>query len=384
MTVGIWQTTDDHTGPVQRTDVVIIGAGIIGSYLALRLRERHDNVLVLEARHVAGGASGRNGGLLLTGVAHNYATACLRYGRDTTRDLWTITIRNRAAMVDWATRLGTPVRQWGSYVLASSAREAEELRESVALMHEDGFPAEWHPRDPLRRGFYAGISNPEDGAIQPALLTAALLKASGAALRETAEVFALESLADGVLVRARGGAVLAQRVVLATNAWTPLLAAEFDGMVIPARGQVLATAPAPRILERSCYCDEGFEYFQQLPDGRFVLGGYRNLAFSEEATYADHTTPLIQSALEAFLARHFPELSAVPVERRWAGTMGFTPDGLPLVGRLKRDERIAFAVGFNGHGLGLGLVAADELVHELDGSGTGGMFAARRIMTTAR
>ncbi len=383
MTVGLWQTADDHRIPVQRATVVVVGAGIIGAYLALRLRERHADVLVLEARHVAGGASGRNGGLLLTGVAHNYATACARYGRAAARELWTLTIRNRAAMVDWATRLGTPVRRCGSYILASSRREAEELRESVVLMREDGFSAEWHRDDPLGRGFFAGISNPEDGAIQPALLTAALLTASGATVRETAEVYALESLADGVLVRARGGAVLAQRVMLATNAWTPLLVSEFDGTIIPARGQVLATAPAPPLLERACYCDEGFEYFQQLPDGRFVLGGYRNLAFAEEATYADHTTPLIQTALEAFLAHHFPELSTVPIERRWAGTMGFTPDGLPLAGRLRRDERIAFAVGFNGHGLGLGLVVADELLREFDGTGTGGMFAARRLMAGA-
>jgi gamma-glutamylputrescine oxidase len=383
MTVGLWQTPDEGALPLRRAEVAIVGAGIIGSYLALRMRERYDDVIVLEGRHVAGGASGRNGGLLLTGVAHNYHSACARYGRELTRELWSITVRNREAMIGWATRLGTPVRRWGSYILACSDAEAAELRQSVELMREDGFEAEWHADDPLGRGFVAGISNPGDGAIQPALLTAALLTASGAALRETAEVYALESREDGVLVRARGGDVLAQRVLLATNAWTPLLATEFASLIVPARGQVLATAPAPKVLDRSCYCDEGFEYFQQLPDGRFVLGGYRNLAIPEEATYADHTTQLIQEALDAFLRRHFPELSDVPVERRWSGTMGFTPDGLPLIGRLRRDERIAFAAGFNGHGLGLGIMVADELLRELDGTGTGGIFAARRIMPAA-
>ncbi len=380
MTVGLWQTADTEHATHTQAAVVVIGAGIIGSYLALRLREQHDDVLVLEARHVAGGASGRNGGLLLSGIAHNYAAACTHYGRELTRELWRTTIRNREAMIAWATRLGTPVRRCGSYVLASSEREADELRASVALMAEDGFAAEWHSTDPLGRGFVAGLSNAGDGVIQPALLTAALLKASGAALRETAEVYALLSGEDGVLVRARGGDVLAQRVVLATNAWTPLLLPEFAATVVPARGQLLATAPAPRVLERACYCDEGFEYFQQLPDGRFVLGGFRNLAFAEEATYADHTTSGIQSALDAFLARYFPELADIPVERRWSGTMGFTSDGLPLVGRLKRDERIAYAIGFNGHGLGLGMVVADELLYELAGTGSGSIFTARRLL----
>ncbi len=381
MSVGIWQAPHDGD-PQETADVAIIGAGIIGSYLALRLSARRQRIVVLDARHVAGGATGRNGGLLLTGVAHSYAGGIKLYGRDATRDLWNITVRNREAMIDWATRLGTPVRRCGSYILACDARQAEELRESAILMREDGFDAEWYDHDPLDRGFLCAIGNPRDGAIQPALLAAAMIKASGARVREASEVYALESRDDGVLVRARGGDVLARQVMLATNAWTPLLLQEFADCVVPARGQVLATAPAPRVLDRACYCDDGFEYFQQLPDGRFVLGGYRNLAFDEERTYADVTTPLIQNALDRFLRRHFPELADVPIERRWSGTMGFTTDGLPLRGRLRRDDRIGFAVGFNGHGLGLGIMVADELLRELDGD-VGGMFAARRLMAAA-
>jgi len=377
MTISIWQTPT--TTEPQRADVAIIGAGIIGAYLAFRLIEKHQNVTVLEARHVAAGASGRNGGLLLTGVAHSYKHAVDVYGRDTTRALWHTTIRNRERMIALATKLGTPVRRCGSYILACDQTEADELRESVELMHEDGFGAEWHAADPLNRGFAAAISNNGDGAIQSALLAAALLKASGARVCEGSEVYAIESGDDGVLVRARGGDVLAQRVILATNAYTPLLVPEFQDVVVPARGQVLATAPAPPILERSCYCDYGFEYFQQLPDGRFVLGGYRRLAVADETTYADHTTPLIQDALDEFMERHFPELADVPIERRWGGTMGFTPDGLPLVGTLNRDDRIGFAVGFNGHGLGLGVMVVEELLQSLDGGATG-MFGARRLL----
>lgn len=380
MTVSIWQTPTINQP--QRVDVAIIGAGIIGAYLAYRLAPNHENIVVLDARHVAGGASGRNGGLLLTGVAHSYRAAVAMYGRETTRELWRTTIRNRERMIELATALGTPVRRCGSYILAVDQIEADELRESVEMMHEDGFAAEWLPYDALDRGFAATVSKPDDGAIQSALLTAALIRQSGASVCEASEVYAIESQADGVLVRSRTGDVLAQQVVLATNAYAPLLVPEFDGLVVPARGQVLATAPAPRILDRSCYCDYGFEYFQQLPDGHFVLGGYRKLAVAEEATYADHTTPVIQEALDGFLQRHFPELIDVPIERRWSGTMGFTPDGLPLAGRLRRDDRIAFAVGFNGHGLGLGVMVVDQLLESLDG-GTAGIFDARRLMAQA-
>ena len=378
MSVGLWQTSDPPAA-AESAETVVVGAGLIGAYLALRLRAD----LVLDARHVAGGASGRNGGLLLTGVAHSYKAACERYGKSTTRDLWSLTIRNREAMIDWATRLGTPVRRCGSAIVACSPAEAAELEESAALMNADGFTVAWHPDDPLDRGFLGGITNPGDGAIQPGLLTAALIQASGASLREASEVYGLESTADGVLVRVRGGDVLAQRVVLATNAWTPLLVPEFSDQIVPGRGQILATAPLAPVLGPAAYCDYGFVYFQQTPEGRLVLGGYRNLAFEDERTYADQVTPPIQHALEAFLVRHFPEAGAVPIERRWSGTMAFTPDGLPLVGRLRRDERIAFAVGFNGHGLGLGVMAAEELVGALQGGSAATLFAAAGRMPGA-
>ncbi len=381
MSVGLWQTPAEPA--VEAVNTVVIGAGLIGAYLAARLAQANQRLVVLDARHVAGGASGRNGGLLLTGIAHSYAAAYQQYGHATTRALWQVTLRNREAMIATAQRLGTPVRRCGSTILACSDAESEELRESVALMHADGFTdAEWHADDPLNRGFLGGIVNAADGAIQPALLTAALLRESGAQLISACEVYALESQANGVLVRARDHAFLAQRVVLATNAWTPLLLPEFADLIVPGRGQVFATAPAPPVLQHSAYCDYGFVYFQQTPDKRFVLGGYRNLAFEQERTYADQTTALIQEQLEAFLARYFPELVAVPIERRWSGTMAFTSDGLPLVGRLRRDERIAFAVGFNGHGLGLGIMAAEELLSELAG-GTAELFMARRLMGAA-
>ncbi len=378
MSVGLWQTPDPARA-VEAVDTVVIGAGLIGAYLALRLKA----TLVLDARHIAGGASGRNGGLLLTGIAHSYKAACDHYGRATTRDLWSLTIRNREAMIDWATRLGTPVRRCGSAIVACSPVEAAELEESAALMNAAGFKAEWHAEDPLGRGFLGGITNPNDGAIQPGLLTAALMQTSGAQLREACEVYGLESTADGVLVRVRGGDVLAQQVVLATNAWTPLFVPEFADQIVPGRGQILATAPVAPFLQPAAYCDYGFVYFQQTPEGRLVLGGYRNLAFEAERTYADQVTPDIQQALETFLARHFPEVAGAPIERRWSGTMAFTPDGLPLVGRLRRDERIAFAVGFNGHGLGLGIMAAEELVSALQGQTATTLFSATGRMPGA-
>ncbi|GAC1647402.1 MAG: FAD-binding oxidoreductase [Herpetosiphon sp.] len=333
---------------------------------------------MVERHQVASGASGRNGGLLLTGIAHCYQSACTLYGRTTARALWQVTIENREAMIGLAQKLNTPVWRSGSYHLASTQRQSDDLHESALLMKQDGLDVEWYANDPLGRGFGAAIGNPKDGGIQPAFLTRALAQAAGADVLVGTEVWSIQSGDDVVVVQTQHGAVAGRRVVLATNAWTPLLVPEFQSIIMPGRGQIVATVPTRQMITRVGYCNDGFEYFQQLQDGRFVVGGFRSLAVDQEATFADHTTPLIQQAIETFLAMHFPELRDVPIERRWSGTMAFTPDGLPLVGRLRRDDRISFAVGFNGHGLGLGVMVANTLLDTLD-HGSTGLFGAQRL-----
>lgn len=380
MSVSFWQEPGAEKRP-EYAEVAIIGAGLIGAYLALRLREKGRHVAIVESLHVAGGASGRNAGMVLSGIADNYYQAVERYGRSEARTLWAVTLRNRELMLGLAQRFGSPVGMGGSLVLAVDDQEARELREAAALLHEDGFSVEFHPTDPLRRGFCAAIHDPGNFVINPVHLVRSLIEAAGARLYEGSQVYALESSEDSVLIRARGLNLAAQQVILATNAFTPLIEPTFAQVIIPQRGQVLITAPNPPVLKLPCYANRGFDYFRQLSDGRFLMGGCRNRAFDEESTYADMATPRVQAALEAFLARYFPDVTA-PVERRWSGTMGFTPDGLPLVGRLRRDERIAFAVGFNGHGLGLGLMAAEELLAELRGHEPG-FFSARRLMNEA-
>ena len=75
----------------------------------------------------------------------------------------------------------------------------------------------------------------------------------------------------------------------------------------------------------------------------------------------DRITTPVQAHLDAYLAARFPEVTA-PIERRWAGIMGFTPDGMPLVGTLPDMPDVAFAVGFNGHGLAMGAGTAERAV----------------------
>src|SRR5690606_34009836 len=100
-------------------------------------------------------------------------------------------------------------------------------------------------------------------------------------------------------------------------------------------------------------------------DGRLLIGGGRKQNKPlEHDTTDDRVTDPVQRVLDAYLRAKFPDVEE-PVERRWAGIMGFTPDGLPLVGTLPGKPNVGFAVGFNGHGLALGAGVAERAVDML-------------------
>jgi glycine/D-amino acid oxidase-like deaminating enzyme len=148
-------------------------------------------------------------------------------------------------------------------------------------------------------------------------------------------------------------------VVVAADGLTSVALPELDGVVWPVRGQVLATEPLEaRLFDRPHSARRGYDYWQQLPDGRLVVGGKRDASPETEQTTVDETTPLIQERLEAFVVELLGRLPRIT--HRWAGIWGATRDSLPLAGRLPGDERVWVAGGYSGHGNVL--VACGDLV----------------------
>ena len=141
-------------------------------------------------------------------------------------------------------------------------------------------------------------------------------------------------------------------MVIATDGYTDGLVEELDRAVRPTRGQVVVTAPlGEELYPCPHYARYGYEYWQQTPDLRLVLGGFRDLAIDEESTAEEEMTSAIQARLEAYAG----ELAGGPVEitRRWCGIFGMTDDLLPVVGRVR--DGVWAACGYSGHGNVLGL-----------------------------
>jgi gamma-glutamylputrescine oxidase len=378
MTVSYWE--DRSAEQTLTCDTCVVGAGIVGAYAARCLVAGGEDVVLVEARHVAAGATGRNAGMVLTGLAAYYHEAVARYGADVAREVWALTLENRALMFALAAEHGVYHEQRGSVVLALDAAEAAALEQTAEALAAAGLPGRFTRDDPTGRGFTAAIVSPGDGATHPARLAEALARTSGARLLEQSEVFALRPTDSGMEVRSRLATIYCRRVALCVNAYAPLLHPYFATLVAPTRGQVLVTAPvATALLDQPGYADWGYEYFRQLPDGAFLLGGWRQHFRAAEVGYEDRVTPGVQGGLEGFLARYFPELRDTPITHRWSGVMGFSPDHIPLVGLLPDMPRVGFAVGFTGHGLGWGLKTAERLVALLLHGRAPGILDAARL-----
>lgn len=392
MTVSIWRRS--MSLGLQSCDVAVIGAGICGLSAAAELTRRGLRTIVIERQSVGAGASGRNAGFLMRGAADNYWAACEQYGRELARKLWRISEENLSMLRGAGLERLASYRATPSCLVALSAGEREQLERSEAMLRQDGFdvgvigvgrgktPQDslWNGRVAKERGAI-GLVNPNDACCNPVELVELLRAGCGCPILEGQEVFEINDAGSALSVRISDGVVNAGRVFIATNAYAGTLVPELAGIVAPRRGQMLAIRAEGRSLAMNYYANHGSEYFREGYEGTLVFGGCRAGFAAEEVGYEDRPTAGVQGAIERF-ACEVLGTSRADVVARWTGAMGFSPDGLPLVGRLAGagwGDRVWFCGGFTGHGMSLAHRTAAMAVDEMLG-GVATPFPLARVI----
>jgi gamma-glutamylputrescine oxidase len=351
VTAPFWDPPPEkYPGPLpEKADVLVIGGGIAGVSLMHHLARRRIDAVLVERSHLAAGASGRNAGFLLAGVATNYEDAVRRYGRVKTREVWELTSENHDRMIEVVKGQDVGYRRLGSVTLPTDEDEEQQLIESAELLQEDGFQARWDG---------ARLLNPRDGEVDPSALVAAIARQlKPGSIREGVDVVGLDARRNGVVVTTTQESCEAGVVVLATNAYTPQLVPSVK--IQATRAQMLASEPESRtIVDMPTYAHFGYRYWRQLQTGEVLVGGWRDTSMNTELTYDSEPTPEIQDKLDSGLAALG---GAGRVTHRWAGIMGFTESGLPLTGPVDGMRNTYVCAGFTGHGMGFAFMSAKQV-----------------------
>jgi gamma-glutamylputrescine oxidase len=355
-------------------EACVIGGGVGGLSCARRLSQNGVETLLLERGTVAGGASGRNGGFLLAGVAAFHNDARELYGPERNRRIYGRTIAAQQEIYELAGELGMEdsVRRVGSLRVAVTDDEAERVRGQVEALREDGFPGELVVREDLppvlrRRGVCACLVD-HDAALHPVEWYRALAVAAeeaGARICEGTPVNGPVPAPGEGEVQTERGSIRARHVVVAADGALPVLVPEYRARVRSRRLHMVATEPTERVVEQLVYPRWGYEYFQQRPDGRLLLGGFSDL--DGPASYSDREegSERIWERLETYLSE---ELGLdTRVTHRWVGIVGYTEDQLPFVGEVPGRPGLYVAGGYSGHGNVPGFVAGQEIADAIAG-----------------
>ena len=349
-------------GPVEgEVDVAVVGGGFTGLSAALALAQAGASVMVLERGRVAGAQSGRNGGHVNNGLAHDFAATAQTLGLDHARRLY----HAFDAAVDTVERIVTEhqiacdFRRGGKIKLAASAAHFEGMARGFDLLHREAdADTELLPRSRIAEEigssiFHGALVYRRSAQMHMGKFGAGL---AAAAARHGARIFENAGVTGW---RRQGGAsyrlttprgtVLARRVFVATGAavdgpWF------FRRRIIPIGSFIIATAPLSEAqvssimpTRRTATTTKNIgNYFRIAPDNRLIFGGRARFALSNPESDVKSGR-----VLQAQLREMFPQIADVPIEYCWGGEVDATADRLPRAG--ERDGML-YAMGLSGHG----------------------------------
>jgi glycine/D-amino acid oxidase-like deaminating enzyme len=384
-------------------DVAIVGGGFTGLWTALELIDRSPGISValLEADICGAGASGRNGGFAMTwwskfttlvemagpegavALATRSSEAVAKIGRFAQ----THHIADAFALDGWLWAATNPsqVGAWEETNRAIAAAGAEPLREL------DGTEAATLAGSPVHLG---GVLDPTVAAVQPATIARALRDAvidAGVRVFERTPVRSLGAAppaggSSAVRLQCDGGAVRAEQVVLATNAWSAHIPELGRGLVVVA-SDVIATTAVPERLDALGLTSQVtisdsrrlVNYYRRTPDGRLLFGrGGGTLAFGSRIGSSFDNPRRRADGVHSQLRRIYPSLWDVPLTHSWSGPVDYSLSGLPFFVRLQTLPGVVAALGFSGDGVGPTRLAGDILAEMVTRGGDGGLPPAMR------
>jgi len=321
----------------QDADVCVIGAGFTGVSTALYLAERGYKVHVVEANRVGWGASGRNGGQIISGISGERIIA-KRLGQDGERIMWEMGWAGHEIIQERVETYGIDCDlKWGYLDVAIKQRHIRAQLDDLEALEKYNFPHEYKLLSKEEtvsligtEAYIGALMNMGNGHLHPLNLCIGEARAAvslGATVFEQSPVLRIEHGAKPRVITEQGS-VTADFVVIAGNAY------HFMNFVL--------------------------EYFRLSADKRLLFGGRINYSGSDPA--------FIRRALIPKMLRIYPQLAETKIDYAWGGTIGVTVSRVPQLGRI--SPNVFYSQGYSGHGVNVthlaGQIMADTIAGTLE------------------
>jgi gamma-glutamylputrescine oxidase len=343
-------------------DVAVVGGGLAGLSAAIELAQRGLKVVLLEARQIGWGASGRNGGQAIHGLACDQAVIEAQLGVDEARRVWDMSIEALDLIRERCARFAIDC-DWrdGFLGVAVNERKATELLEGADRIEAvynyplQRIAAAELPQWIASPRYVAGLHDPRSGHLHPLKYTLGLARAAQALGVQLHEDSAVTALAHGstVTLHTAQGSLRARQVLLAGNVYLQGVAPQIEPRIMPVGTYIVASQPLGQARARSlipcgaAVCDNNFvlDYFRLSADHRLLYGG--------RVSYSTSTPRNLTASMRARMVGTFPQLQDAQVNYAWGGFVDISMNRAPDFGRLGEARNVYYVQGFSGHGLAL-------------------------------
>ncbi|KAH6669630.1 FAD dependent oxidoreductase [Plectosphaerella plurivora] len=364
-------------------DIVIIGGGFAGAASATHLidhptfTESKPSIVVLEARQLCSGATGRNGGHLKPDSYSFISVLAERYGLKAAAEVANFEAANVHAVTDLIRRkkidcdfvltraidvdMSTAIHRRLKTRLTELANAGVEASKNTYCGSED------HAERLSGVKGAKGMMSFTAGHLWPYKLIHALFSDAvmrGVNLQTHTPATSMTEAGDGSwAIETPRGTIRAKKVIVATNAYTAALLPEYKNKIIPYRGAVAhikTPGPAPFLPNTYTlrFSNWDFDYLIPRPDGSIIVGGARSAYLHDKQSWYGNVddSGIIASTrtyFEGYMQRHFHgwENSGAYVVDTWSGIMGYSADRLPRLGPVPGRSGVFIMAGFTGHGM---------------------------------
>lgn len=365
-TKSYWMEANPVTGEKSKPKdggIAVIGSGLSGASTAYWLMENgFGDVTILDFEHEKA-ATYRNCGHILYGTVESMMALVALHGEETAKEIWQFSIDICHKVRDTVRRLGLDAdyRQDGYLVISIDETEDQEIKHSIELLKSMGFDSNYVPKNEVEalgfKNVFGARFEPGSAQAHPVKFRNGLINhvlKQGARYYSGVKVSAVEEEGDFVEVTHQHGVGKYDAVVIAANAYSPLLSRYFAErrLVDPFRGQIITSKPLKHEFKVKIphSFDHGYEYALVSQDNRLIIGGWRNnTPGGEVGTYDIIPNPMVEQGLQDFVQNHYNIKEKIEWEYSWAGIMAASKTGFPFIGPTT-SPRIFTCAGYTGHG----------------------------------